>query len=77
MSQSVSTTAVATRTLELLQQVVRTGEELVITDHGAPVVKLVRCQPGLDEALRALRGSVLRYDDPTEPVALEDWESLR
>ena len=29
-----------------------------------------------DEALKALRGSVLRYDDPTEPVGLEDWEAL-
>ena len=24
-----------------------------------------------------LRGKVIRYDDPTEPVALEDWEMLQ
>jgi hypothetical protein len=24
-----------------------------------------------------LRGTVIRYDDPTEPVALEDWEALK
>ena len=24
-----------------------------------------------------LRGTVIRYDDPTEPVALEDWEVLQ
>ena len=24
-----------------------------------------------------LRGTVIRYDDPTEPVALEDWEMLQ
>lgn len=24
----------------------------------------------------SLKGSVLRYDDPTEPVAVEDWEVL-
>ena len=24
-----------------------------------------------------LRGTVLRYDDPTEPVASEDWNALR
>ena len=24
-----------------------------------------------------LRGKVIRYDDPTEPVALEDWEALK
>lgn len=24
-----------------------------------------------------LHGAVIRYDDPTEPVALEDWEALK
>lgn len=24
-----------------------------------------------------LRGSVLRYDEPTEPVGQEDWEALK
>ena len=27
--------------------------------------------------LYPLRGTVIRYDDPTEPVALEDWEALQ
>ncbi len=26
--------------------------------------------------LYPMRGKVIRYDDPTEPVALEDWEVL-
>ena len=26
--------------------------------------------------LSALHGTVVRYDDPTEPVALDDWEVL-
>lgn len=25
----------------------------------------------------SLRGSVVRYDDPTEPVGVDDWEALR
>lgn len=25
----------------------------------------------------SLLGTVIRYDDPTEPVAVEDWEVLR
>jgi hypothetical protein len=29
----------------------------------------------LDSRDQSLRGSVLRYDDPLEPVGLEDWES--
>jgi len=34
-------------------------------------------QAKLSAALAALRGSVIRYDEPTEPVGVEDWESLR
>jgi hypothetical protein len=26
---------------------------------------------------QSLQGSVLRYDDPTEPVAEADWDALR
>ncbi len=30
-----------------------------------------------DSNLYPLEGKVCRYDDPTEPVALEDWECLK
>lgn len=65
------------RPLDYCQQVEATGEELIITDHGKPVLKLAPYAQDPMEALKALRGSVLRYDDPTEPVGQEDWESLR
>jgi antitoxin (DNA-binding transcriptional repressor) of toxin-antitoxin stability system len=49
---------------------------LVITDHGKPVLKVIPFHHDPAEALKALRGTVLRYDDPLEPVGVEDWESL-
>ncbi|KYC35219.1 hypothetical protein WA1_08660 [Scytonema hofmannii PCC 7110] len=30
-----------------------------------------------EKNLYPMRGKVVRYDDPTEPVALEDWEVLQ
>ena len=42
-------------------------------------VEIVILEIGADEAAtarEALRGSVLRYDDPFEPVAEDDWEVL-
>lgn len=30
-----------------------------------------------NEDWKSLRGSVSRYVDPTEPVALEDWEAIK
>jgi len=41
------------------------------------VLKIVPYLEEPEAALRALRGSVLAYDRPFEPVCLEDWEALR
>ena len=76
MQQQVSKSSFKARALEYFRQVERTGKELVITDRGKPVLKVSPYRRDPAAALKALRGSVLRYDDPTEPVGLEDWEAL-
>jgi hypothetical protein len=56
--------------------------------HAGEVVKVIILQPQTAQHqiksletqntnLHPLRGKVIRYDDPTEPVALEDWECLQ
>lgn len=74
---TVSKSQFKARALEYFRHVEATGEALVITDRGKPVLELSpypRRDPG--EILESLRGTVLRYDDPTDPVAVE-WEALR
>jgi antitoxin (DNA-binding transcriptional repressor) of toxin-antitoxin stability system len=75
--QLVSKSSFKDRALEYLAEVENTGKELIITDQGRPVLKLVRYAADPEATLKSLRGSVIRYDDPTEPVGEEDWESLR
>lgn len=77
MGQVVSKSSFKDRALEYFREVETTGNELIITDHGKPVLKLVRYDQDPKAVLEALRGSVVRYDDPMEPVGQEDWESLR
>jgi prevent-host-death family protein len=77
VEQFVSKSIFKAKALELCRQVESTGQELVITDHGKPVLKVVPYSHDPAEALKALRGSVLRYDQPLEPAGLEDWEALR
>lgn len=63
------------KSLEYFRQVQETGEALIITDHGKPVLKIVPYTNEKDEAhLKALQNSVLKYESPLEPVGLEDWE---
>lgn len=72
----VSKSTMKAKALEYFRRVEETGEEVVITSRGKPVLKVVPYVENPSERLAALRGSVLRYDDPTEPVGLEDWEAL-
>lgn len=65
------------RALEYFRRVQETGEELIITDHGRPAIRITRYHPFERDPFRALRGSVKRYDDPEMPVAENDWEAVR
>ncbi len=75
--QAVSKSRFKARALEHLRQVQQTGKELVITDRGTPVVKVVPYERDPAARLKALRGSVRRYVDPTKPVAGKDWKASR
>lgn len=66
--------------LRYFRQVEEKGEEIIITDRGRPVAKIVPYRDEGDtasKALRRLRGTLLRYDAPDEPVGLEYWNALR
>jgi len=76
MEESISKSKFKPRALEYFREVERTGKELVITDRGKPVIKIVPYSEEPDKEMEALRGTVVKYDQPTEPVGLEDWESL-
>jgi prevent-host-death family protein len=72
----VSKAAFKAHALEVLRQVEATGEPVLVTDHGRPVVKVIPYFGDDDAVLASLRGSVVSYLDPTEPVDTENWEAL-
>jgi prevent-host-death family protein len=77
MKHLISKSSFKAKALEYFREVESSGKELIITDNGKPVLKIVPYRHDPAEALRALRGSVLRYTDPLEPVGQDDWEALR
>lgn len=77
MTRMVSKADFKARALECFRWVERTGKPLVVTDRGHPVIKITPYREATEDALAPLRGSVLRYDDPLEPVGVDDWEALR
>ena len=76
MENSVSKSKLKAHALEYFRQVQESGRELIVTDRGRPVLKIVPYEFDPSEHLAVLRESVVRYDSPLEPVGLEDWESL-
>lgn len=75
--QRVSKSRFKARALEYLRSVQETGQPIVVLDRGRPVVEVVRHAGPAEDILRILRGSVKRYEEPTGPVATEEWEALR
>ncbi len=65
--------------LEYFRQVQETQEELIISDHGKPVLKIV---PYHDQThakidlISTLRGTLTRYEQPFDPIT-EEWESAK
>jgi len=73
--EHVSKSRFKARALEYFRQVEQTGQSIVITDRGEPVLKLMPYQEDPRDALRVLRDSVVKYEAPTKPVAESDWEA--
>ena len=76
MVQTVSKSKFKPRALEYFRKVQETGEELVLTDHGKPVLKIVAFKPDPEAALKSLRKTVVRFTDPLRPTD-EPWNALK
>lgn len=77
MTIQVSKSQFKAKALELMRQVEASGEPLIITNHGRPALEVRPIAKPKDDPFEKLRGSVLFYDDPFEPVGVEDWEALK
>jgi antitoxin (DNA-binding transcriptional repressor) of toxin-antitoxin stability system len=75
MPNRVSKSQFKARALEFFRQVETTGESLIVTDHGEPKLEIRPYQSSARNPLDVLRGSVLRYDGPTDPVGDDDWDA--
>lgn len=77
MTAHVSKSKFKAKALEYFRQVETSREPLIITDKGKPTLEIRPVATDERDPFEILRGSVLRYDDPFEPVGVEDWEALK
>ena len=74
MSKNISKSQFKPKALEIMRKVEKTGNSVVITDHGIPKLELRVYHPETDDPFEKLKGTVLSYTDPTKPVADNDWD---
>jgi len=68
-AQQIAAAEFKARCLELMDRVRETGAEYIVTKHGRPVARLVPVRERERETLfGALRGTVLEYERPFDPV---------
>ena len=77
MPETVSKSRFKPKALKYFREIQKKGRDLIITDHGKPVLKISPFRKKPQSVLEELRNSVLRYDDPLEPIAQDDWEVLK
>lgn len=75
MLSHVSKSKFKAQALEYFRLIESSGESVVITDHGEPKLEVRPFHSREKAPLDVLRGSVLRFDRPTDPVADDDWEA--
>ncbi|NYZ69627.1 type II toxin-antitoxin system prevent-host-death family antitoxin [Endozoicomonas sp. SM1973] len=73
METHVSKGVFKAKALEIMRGVEETGNEVVITSHGKPCL-VVKPFKGASDPLQLLKGTVISFDNPTDPVADDEWE---
>jgi prevent-host-death family protein len=72
--ETVSKSALKARMLEYFRRVEETGEELIVTDHNRPVLRItpIRTRAPTSEIFADVRGRVVYHADVLEATA-DEW----
>ena len=62
------------RCLAVMKKVQATGEPVIVTKRGTPVVKIVPAQSGKNDIFGSMRGKVTIVGDIESPIPVK-WES--
>ena len=76
-SNTVSKSKFKAKALEYFRLVEKSRKPLIITDHGKPVLKIAPFSVDPAELLKELRGTLVQYEAPLEPVGEADWRVLK
>ena len=72
---TISKSKLKAHMLRIFREIEKSGEELIVTDHGKPVLKIspTRKQRSIRQVFADVEGKVNFIDDATSPTT-EEWE---
>ena len=75
MKETISKSKLKTKMLEIFRKLEANGNELIITDHGKPVLKIVPIKQKVTapELFGDLQGRITYLEDVNQPTLIE-WE---
>ena len=77
MQQTVSKSQFKSQVLQYLRTVEEKKQPLIVTHGGKPVIKVSPFEEDPQAVLKSLKGSVVSFDNPSQPVGEDDSEALK
>jgi len=74
-SNQVSKSQLKANALEFFRHVEPSGQSVIVTDQGKPTLEVRPCRDATRSPHDMLRGSVVRYGRPTDPIGEGDWDA--
>jgi antitoxin (DNA-binding transcriptional repressor) of toxin-antitoxin stability system len=71
----ISKTEFKAHALEVLRDIEQSGQPRIITDRGRPTLEIRKLRQQEVDPLEMLKGTVVKYEAATAPVADDDWEN--
>lgn len=77
MENTISKSKLKAKMLEVFRELEATGGELVVTEHGRPVLKIVpiRSKRTIQEIFGPVQGQVVYLEDINTPT-IEEWSEV-
>ncbi len=73
--EKISKTEFKAHALEVLRDIEKSGKSRIITDHGRPTLEIRKLRQQVKQPLELLKGTVIKYEQATAPIADADWEN--
>lgn len=74
--EQISKSEFKAHALEVLRDIEQSGQPRIITDRGKPTLEIRKLRRQKISPLELLKGTVVKYEAATAPVADDDWENV-